>query len=238
MNTRLQDQKIKGLKPPAAGRLEVKDAVVPGLMIRITPRGVKSFCLVYKVPGEHPCGPSKTGMPRKGKPHRMTLGTYPMLSLADARDQARLLLATVDEGIDPRPVHVLAAREAYINTVASVAKRFVAQECKGHIKSWRRVERTLEMHVLPALGSKPIADIKRADINKLIDVLVDEDREGGPLPGAAREVRKHVHHLFDFAVDRGIIEANPAHKLKRKALKANGTSHRPGKACRIFKRML
>jgi integrase len=83
------------------------------------------------------------------------------------------------------------------------------------------------MHVLPALGSKPIADIKRADINKLIDILVDEDREGGPMPGAAREVRKHVHHLFDFAVDRGIIEANPAHKLKRKILKSNGEAGRP-----------
>ncbi len=227
MKTRLQDQKIRSAKAPAAGRLELKDSNVDGLMIRVTSGGAKSFCLVYKVPGEHPDGPSKTGKARKGKPHRMTLGTYPHMSLVEAREQARLLLEQVDQGIDPRPVRALAAREAYTNTVAAVAKRFVAQECKGHIKSWRRVERTLEMHVLPALGSKPIADIKRADINKLIDVLVDEDREGGPLRGAAREVRKHVHHLFDFAVDRGIIEANPAHKLKRKILKSNGEAGRP-----------
>ncbi len=227
MKTRLQDQKIRSAKAPAGGRLELKDSNVDGLMIRVTSGGVKSFCLVYKVPGEHPDGPSKTGKARKGKPHRMTLGTYPMLSLADAREQARLLLEQVDQGIDPRPVRVLAAREAYTNTVAAVAKRFVAQECKGHIKSWKRVERTLAMHVLPALGSIPIADIKRADINKLIDVLVDEDREGGPMPGAAREVRKHVHHLFDFAVDRGTIDSNPAHKLKRKILKSNGDAHRP-----------
>lgn len=226
MKTRLQDQKIRSAKAPAAGRLELKDSNVDGLMIRVTSGGAKSFCLVYKVPGEHPDGPSKTGKARKGKPHRMTLGTYPHMSLVEAREQARLLLEQVDQGIDPRPVRALAAREAYTNTVAAVAKRFVAQECKGHIKSWRRVERTLEMHVLPALGSKPIADIKRADINKLIDVLVDEDREGGPLRGAAREVRKHVHHLFDFAVDRGIIEANPAHKLKRKILKSNGEAGR------------
>jgi integrase len=196
-------------------------------MLRVTANGVKSFCLVYKVPGEHPDGPSKTGAPRKGKPHRMTLGTYPMLSLADARKQANKLLEQVDNGIDPRPARAKAAREAYANTVAAVAKRFVAQECKGHIKSWQRVARTLEMHVLPSLGDKAIADIKRADINKLIDILLDEDREGGPLPGAAREVIKHVHHLLEFAVDRGIIDSNPAHKLKRKKLKANGKAHRP-----------
>jgi integrase len=81
------------------------------------------------------------------------------------------------------------------------------------------------MHVLPLLGQKPIAEVKRAEINKLLDLLLDEGRDGGPMPGAAKAVIKHVHHLFDFAVDRGIIESNPAHKLKRK-LKSNGAAHR------------
>ena len=216
MKTRLQDQKIRSAKAPAAGRLELKDSNVDGLMLRITANGVRSFCLVYKVPGEHPCGPSKTGRPRVGKPHRMTLGTYPTLSLADAREQARLLLEQVDMGIDPRPERLATVREQHANTVKNVAKRFVTQECRGHIKSWRRVERTLELHVIPTLGSKPIADIERADIHHLVDLLVDENRPGGPLPGAAREVIKHVHRLFDFAFDRGIIKANPAHKFKRK----------------------
>ena len=226
MKTRLQDQKIKSAKPPRQGRTELKDAVVPGLMLRVTPNGARSFCFVYKVPGEHSDGPSKTGKVRKGKPHRMTLGTYPRMTLADARDQARLLLEQVDMGIDPRPARLQKAEEAYTNTVAHVAKLFIQQECKGHIKSWWRVERTLEMYVMPALGSRPIADIERADIHKLIDVLVDEEREGGPMPGAAREVIKHTHRLFDFAFDRGIIKANPAHKLKRKILKANGEAGR------------
>ena len=171
MKRRLQDQKIKALKAPATGRAEYKDTLVPGLMLRHTAKGAKSFCLVYKVPGEHPDGPGKTGRPRVGKSHRMTLGTYPQLSLADARTQARLLLEQVDQGIDPRPERAQAAHEAYTNTVAAVAKRFVAQECKGHIKSWKRVKRTLEMHVLPSLGSKSIEIVKRADINKLLETM-------------------------------------------------------------------
>ena len=91
----------------------------------------------------------------------MTLGTYPMTSLADARDQARRLLEQVDLGIDPRPARTEAAQAAYDNTVASVAKRFISQECKGHIKSWKRVERTLELHVLPTLGNRPINQVSR-----------------------------------------------------------------------------
>lgn len=228
MTTRLQDQKIKSAKAPAKGRPELKDALVPGLMIRITPNGVKTFALVYKVPGEHPDGPSKTGMPRKGKPHRITLGRYPHLGLSEARDKARDLLKQVDMGIDPRFKRMAAVREEVMNTVANVAKRFVDQECKGHVKSWRRVERTLAMHVLPALGPRPITEIKRVDINGLIDPLLDKGRLGGPKPGAARDVIKHTKHLFDFAVDRGIIELNPANNLKRKELKAtNGKANRP-----------
>ncbi len=221
MATRLQDQKIKALRPPAAGRLEVKDAIVPGLMLRVTPGGVKSFCLVFKVPGEHPGGPSKTGKPRCGKPHRMTLGTSPGKSLAAAREEARRLLEQVDLGIDPRPARTEAAQAAYDNTVASVAKRFIAQECKGHIKSWRRVERTLELHVLPTLGNRPIKEIRRGDIHTLIDNVIADVG-----PGAGREVLKHTHHLLDFAYDREYITSNPAHKLKRKDLKTNGDAGR------------
>ena len=225
MKSRLQDQTIKSAKAPASGKTEIKDAIVPGLMLRVTPRGAKSFCLVFKVPGEHPCGPSKTGMPRKGRQHRMTLGTYPMLSLADAREQARLLLEQVDQGIDPRPARLTEMRERHANTVDSVAKRFIAQECAG-LASQKRIEQTLALHVLPSLGHKPISEVSRKDIHKLLDDLVAEDREGGPKPGAAREVLKHVHRLFDFAFDREIITSNPAHKMKRKDLKTNGEAGR------------
>ena len=224
MKSRLQDQTIKSAKAPRTGKTEIKDAIVPGLMLRVTKHGAKSFCLVYKVPGEG--GTTKTGKPRKGKPHRFTLGTYPMMSLTDARVRARELLEQVDLGIDPRPKRLEEVREQNDDTVAAVAKRFITQECKGYIKSWRRIEQTLALHVLPTLGGRPIESIERKDIHKLVDVLVDEGREGGPLPGAAREVMKHVHRLFDFAFDQGIIKANPAHKLKRKALKANGEAGR------------
>ena len=168
MKTRLQDQKIKGLKLPAMGRTEIKDIVVPGLMLRVTSNGAKSFCLVYKVPGEHPCGPSKTGKARKGKPHRMTLGSYPMLTLADAREQARLLLEQVDKGIDPRPVQATAAREAYANTLAAVAKRFVAQavwQPLAHGPGWSR-----SRGATPLISWRALSALSRSTAIKLSTV--------------------------------------------------------------------
>ena len=139
MKTRLQDQKIKSTKPPANGRLELKDSNVDGLMIRVTSGGAKSFCLVYKVPGEG--GTTKTGKARKGKPHRMTLGTYPMMTLTDARVRARELLEQVDLGIDPRPKQLTTVREEATNTVEAVTKRFVIQECQGMASAGRVVRK-------------------------------------------------------------------------------------------------
>ncbi len=167
-----------------------------------------------------PDGPSKTGAPRTGKSHRMTLGSYPMLSLADARDQARKLLEQVDQGIDPRPARAREAHDRSTNTVAAVAKRFIAQECAG-LASVKRIERTLALHVLPTFGNKPIRDIERHAIHDLLDTIVENTGAG-----AAAGVRKHLRSLFEWALDRGYIDRNPAHKIKRKDLKSNSDAGR------------
>lgn len=213
---RLQDHTIKTLAPPTTGRLELKDEIVPGLVLRVTPRGVRSFSIAYKVPGEG--GYSSTGRPLTDKQHRITLGTWPMLSLKAAREQARILLESVSMGVDPRSDRRRAQVEQHANTVSAVAARFIKQDCKGHVASWKRIERSLELHVLPVLGNKPIRDITRTHIHNLLDAMGEEDGAG---IGAAREVRKQLHKMFEWALDREIVESNPAHKLKRKDLKPN-----------------
>jgi hypothetical protein len=37
---------------PSSGRMEIKDALRPGLILRVTPRGVKTFSVIYRIPGE------------------------------------------------------------------------------------------------------------------------------------------------------------------------------------------
>jgi len=56
-------------------------------------------------------------------------------------------------------------------------------------------------------------DITRADVHELLDSLVQENKIG-----SAREVRKHIRALFNWAVEREIIQASPANNLKRKEL--------------------
>ena len=216
---RLSDLTIAKLKPPATGRLEVADEIVPGLVLRITPHGVRSFSVVFKVPGEG--GYTKTGRPKVGCQHRMTLGRHPFVGVKEAREKARALLEIVSEGRDPRPERIEAHRARRDNTVSEVAKRFIEQDAKKTVASWRRIERTLEMHVLPTIGDRPIRDIGRADVHELLDGLVEENKAG-----AAAGVLKHTRRLFEFALDRELVDRNPARGLKRNDLKTNGDARR------------
>ncbi len=49
---RFTEPTIDRLRPPRSGRLELKDALTPGLVLRVTDRGTKTFSAVYKVAGE------------------------------------------------------------------------------------------------------------------------------------------------------------------------------------------
>jgi len=211
---RFTEQMLERLRPPTRGRIELGDEVVPGLVLRVTTSGVKSFSVIYKVPGEG--GVSESGRLLAGKQHRVTLGQYPALGLAQAREQARELLGTVSEGRDPRPERREANLLRHTNTFEAVFKRFMDREIRPSVKSWKNVERVLRLHVQPHWRDRPISDIRRADVHTLLDDLVTDDAVG-----TAREVRKHLSRLFNWAVDRELITDSPVHGLKRTDLKTN-----------------
>jgi hypothetical protein len=68
------------------GRIEYWDAALPGFGLRVTEKGAKSWTVLYRL---------------HGRLRRSTLGGYPALPLAEARDRARDVLREVDKGNDP-----------------------------------------------------------------------------------------------------------------------------------------
>src|SRR5262249_39682156 len=85
----LNDRIIRALKPAKPGkRVEIFDSLVPGLSVRTTDAGVKSFTLATRYPGhKHPA--------------RRTIGRYGEGSLEQASNTAREWLPLVARGIDP-----------------------------------------------------------------------------------------------------------------------------------------
>jgi integrase len=195
---------------PRGGRREIGDAVQPGLVLRVSETGVKSWSVIYKVPGER--GVSRTGRPLKGAQRRITLGQYPLVGLEEARDEARRIIKQALSGQDPRPERRDNNLLRHTNSVEAVSKRMI-ELAKRQVESWPKIEQVLTDYVWPTLGSRPIADVTQADIHRLLDELVAQDRHG-----TAREVRKMMSRLLNYAAEKSLIPASPMAGMKRRDL--------------------
>lgn len=217
---RFTEQMVERLRQPIDGRVELGDEVCPGLLLRVTQRGVRSFSVIYKVVGEG--GVSKTGRLLKGKQHRITLGQWPAVGLVEARQRAREVISAALEGRDLRDERRADNLLRTTNTFESVTERFIRLHAKPNVKSWRNIDRVLGLHVLPQWRDRSIKDVRRSDVHQLIDGLVADGKTG-----TAREVRKHLSSLFNWAVDREVISDNPIYGMTRADLK---NTHEAGRS--------
>src|SRR4051794_16940116 len=201
---KLTARTVETLKPPAAGRDEWWDSSLPGFGIRITDKGTRSWVLMYRMSGG-------------GSKRRMTLGTFPMLSLAEARQAAGDALQKVERGIDPVAEKVAAklrgstaAQVRPPDTVASVAAEYVERHAQRNTRRPEEVERLFRLYLVPAFGDRDIKTLTRRDIRDLIDGIIDAGK-----PVQANRVQAAIHAMLTWAVEREIIEINPAAGLRR-----------------------
>lgn len=197
----LTDAKVRTLKAKAE-RYEVADGGRNGLVLRVTPNGVKTWALRYRV---------------DGRPRKLTLGTYPTLSLIDAREAATLERAKLEKGIDPgeakREARLVAqaVREAerLATTIDKLCGDYLEKYAKPRKRSWKEDERYIEKEVKPALGKLKAREVTRAQVRDLVRRVMDR---GSPI--AANRLLAVVRKLFAWAVDEGIIEESPSLGIK------------------------
>lgn len=148
-----------------------------------------------------------------GKPRVMTIGTYGLMSLAEARQETKRLAALVTVGHDvagekqERKAEAKAKIEAERNdkTVAEVAEDYFRKKVLGKWKHPDILRRRLEKDINPRMGKKKVKEIKPKDIDALIQAIV---KRGAP--SVANDVLRWVRRIFDHAIKLGMIEVNPA----------------------------
>lgn len=197
--TKLTAASVDRIKPPSNGRAEHFDAMLPGFGLRVTDKGAKSWIVFYRV---------QDG-PEKGKQRRLTLGTYPILSLADARKAARLALQNVAAGGDPArdKQDRKAAEPAKAVTFDGVVSEFIERYAKKRNRSWKETERILTVYFADWHG-KPIDSITKGHV---IDILDRVEERGGYM---ANRVFAAARKLFNWAVERDRLPASPMAGLK------------------------
>lgn len=185
------DRFVLNLKPQT-DRYEMWDG--SGLGVRISVKGRKSWVMVYRF---------------QGKPRYSTLGVYPEMSVAQAHEAHRKALAELEQGIDPGAKLVEDRKEErQAPTVAALVTEYLERWAKPRKRTWRKDELLLNNHVIPAWGTRKARDITRRDIIALLDTVL----ERGPI--AANHTLAVVRKMFNFAVDRAILEVSPCVRVK------------------------
>ena len=189
------DRYVLHLKPKAA-RYDVWNGA--GLGVRVSPKGRRSWVMVYRF---------------QGKPRYATLGTYPELSVAHAHEAHRKALAELEQGNDPGAKVVQERQEErHAPTVAALAAEYVERWVKPRNRAAPEIERILNKEVLPTWGTRKAREITRRDVIALLDTIA----ERGPI--MANQTLAVIRKMFNFAVDRAILESSPCLRVKAPGL--------------------
>ena len=179
----LSDARCKGAKP-SDKPYKLFDG--GGLHLYVSTTGSRTWRLAYRL---------------AGKPQTMSLGSYPEISLAAARVKREEAKRALIEGHDPmaprrvnrQGVTLAEAKEAYWQGRKDVSATYRTNALRG-----------IELHLVRLL-SKPISSITRDD---LLGELLLMDAAG--LHVYVRKVRMWVGQVFEWAVENGIANINPA----------------------------
>lgn len=196
--TPLNDTQIKNAKP------EEKDYVISdggGLQLRVRAgSGSKLWNFNYL----HPVTRKRLNM---------GLGMYPEVGLKQARGLAEEARAKVAEGIDPklsRDESIRTQRTEQESTLRKVAEDwFEIKKTKVTDDYGDDIWRSLELHVFPDLGKKPINEITAP---MFIQVLKPIEKSGRL--ETVKRVIQRVNEIMVFATNTGVIQANPLAGVK------------------------
>jgi integrase len=189
----LTDKRIKALKAPGRKPTMVPDGTVPGMYLRISVAGKKTWLATYRIRGDH----------------RMvyhTFAEYPDTSLGKARELARHYRSQAKLGIDPRP-----------QPKPVVEMRTVADLCQDYLDNHAIHKRAssqyddkdmIAKYIKPALGKLTVAEVSRFNIEGLLNQIGRTTK--GNHPYRANRVRSLLSTMFNRAVEvHNWITRNP-----------------------------
>src|SRR5262245_10116518 len=218
-----------GTWKPSAARQEILDR--DGLYFIVQPSGVKSWALRYRRKSD-------------GKAVKHTIGSYPAISLRDARSEATRLRAEIEHGVDPHGAKVVARRRAaeIDDSFEAVARRYVAEYQFRRNRSWAWSARLLGLATdpdAPAVTRESLLVTKDGSLDTRgrrrrlsladrwgtrrigdisdADIIALLDSVSSRAPIMANRLHAILHRLFDWARTKKLLAVNPCIGIERPA---------------------
>lgn len=224
---KLTKRVVDALKAPKPSKVGVKvresfvwDRELRGFGVQVMPSGLKSFVLQYRSP--------------EGRPRRMVMGRYGLMTVEEARDLAREKLVVISKGMDPAAEEVETVGRS---TVGEICDWYLTEAEAGRILGRRRrpikpstlaMDRSrIEVHIKPLFGKRLVSTLKLGDIEAAqADIAAGKTSKprtssrGGATTGGegvAARTMSTLHSVFEHALRLGKIEDNPARGVRRLA---------------------
>ena len=158
-----------------------------GLFLQVSKGGSKSWTLRATI---------------EGKRREIGIGSYPLLTLAQARQKSTALRLAIMDGENPLAEKVKETmptfREAAERTFEALAPRW---KCEKVAYNWRH---RLEKHAMPTLADMPVDEIGREHVLKVLTPIWSTK------PETARKVRRYIKQVFSWCMAQGLVDASPA----------------------------
>lgn len=190
-NVKLTKRLIDSISPTNGDQL-MFDSEISGFALKVAPSGRKTFILKYRN--------------ASGRQRKPTIGRYGDITLEQARSIARSWKAKIIQGGDPSSEK---RREAEVATLNEFAERYFESAEKK--QSTLNMEQTnYRLYVEPSLGKRPLASIKRTNIQAWLDGHAEH-------PGAANRTLTLISAMFTEAERRQLRKegANPCRLVRR-----------------------
>ena len=200
----LSNTSIRNAKPKAS---PYKLADEKGLFLLVQPSGGMLWRMKYRIDGRDEAGNSKRVEKKLG------LGTFPDVSLKDARDrrdEARVLLA---KGIDPaeqKRRDIQASKVSAANTFTAVANAYIAKNERDGLAANTIVKRRWFVRLLQkAIGSRPISDILPFDILEAV-----RPYEAAKNDEKAHRTLQFAGSVYRYAIANQLVTTDPTRDLR------------------------
>ena len=199
---KLTDKHIAGANcPPEKTQIDIKDDACPGLQLRVFKSGTKAFGFTY-------------WSPLLSRSIRISLGRYPDISLALAREKAAEQRRKIGQDKDPRMEQRRERRAVSRSEDLSfeqLCTLYLDEYAKVHKSSWKNDEGYLKRPKL-ALGHMPAHSVNDDDIADVLDEVAED------APVSANRTQSVIHKMFEWARQPGrkYVPSNPITGMERR----------------------
>jgi len=207
INYKLKPAVINAAKP-AAKAYTLTDG--GGLYIEVLPGGSKVWRYTYRLGDRRP---------------KVTIGPYPQIGIAKARDKHEAMRELLASGVDPAEEKKEALREAKIEadrnvTFEAFSKTWVKETLFYRSETYRaQCIRFFDVYICPKIGQMTLAQVRPRDVLAILEA-------NQHIPTTADRCRSLIQQVYNFAVRKLLLDNNPAAAVRGAVVVPPKTHHR------------